>query len=342
MTELKTIVAPEPNRVILETTSIDENALPADHLLVKTDYSVISPGTECAWISGNSNNDGQTFPFYPGYSAAGHVVKVGTAVKDYQVGDRVIVPWGGHRSYTMTPAVHHKRGAHRIKDERISSKDAALCHIACFPMLGVRRLMIQMGEPVMIAGLGLLGQVALQAARLCGAVPLLACDFSQERRELALKLGADAVFDPRDPDFLEQVKAASGGAGVAAVVEVTGFAAALQQALQYTAKMGRVSLLGCTRVPDCEIDFYRDVHLKGVTLIGAHTSNRPRNDSGVGAWSEQDDYEAILKFLGSGRFQFSPLLTKTVSPEDCSGVYDMLLHQKNPPLGIVFDWTKIS
>jgi len=56
---------------------------------------------------------------------------------------------------------------------------------------------------------------------------------------------------------------------------VTGFAVALQQALHYTAKMGRISLLGCTRVPDCGIDFYRDVHLTGITLIGAHTATVP-------------------------------------------------------------------
>jgi threonine dehydrogenase-like Zn-dependent dehydrogenase len=39
----------------------------------------------------------------------------------------------------------------------------------------------------------------------------LAWDLSPERRKLALELGADAVFDPTDKDFIEQVKAASGG-----------------------------------------------------------------------------------------------------------------------------------
>ena len=342
MLDARVVVAKEPGKVSLETIQIDEKTLPPDQVLVKTDYSAISAGTECAWISGNANNDAQKFPYYPGYSAVGHVVRIGSEVKNFAVGDRVIAPWGGHRSYIMSPSEPVWFGAHKIADDRISMLDAACVHIASFPMLGVRKLKIELGEPVMIAGLGILGQIALQAARYSGAMPLLACDFSPERRALALKMGADAVFDPQDPDFIEQVKAASGGRGVRAVVEVTGKAAALKQALKYTAKMGRISLLGCTRIPDCPIDFYRDVHQPGITLIGAHTSNRPMRESRPGEWTEHDDYDAILKFLAAGRFDFASLISQVVSPADCGTIYDTLLHTKNPPMGIVYDWSLLE
>ncbi len=338
MLTAKVITALTPGKVSLETLELDENALPDDQILVKTRYSAVSAGTECAWISGNSNNAGQKFPFRPGYSAVGKVVKIGKAVNNFAAGDLVIVPWGGHRSYTMTPAAPVWNGAHKISDPRVDLKSAAFTHIASFPMLGVRRLLLQMGESVMIAGLGLLGQIAVQAAKYCGAAPVLACDFSPERRELALKLGADAVFDPRDPDFIDQICAANSGKKVNAVVEVTGKAVALQQALQYTAKMGRISLLGCTRIPDCPIDFYRDVHLPGITLIGAHTSNRPATESRPGEWCEHDDYEVILKYLATGRFDFASLIHRVANPADCPAIYDMLLHAPDPPMGIVFDW----
>ena len=342
MLDVKVIAAMTPGKVTLETIEIDEQALPPDQVLVKTEYSAVSAGTECAWISGNSNNAGQKFPFYPGYSAVGKVVRVGAEVKDFAVGDAVIAPWGGHRSHILAPAAPVKRGAHKIADRRVDLKEAAFAHIASFPMLGVRKLKIEMGESVMIAGLGILGQIALQAARYSGAAPLLACDFSPERRALALKMGADAVFDPQEPDFIEKVRAAAGGKGVNAVVEVTGKAAALQQALRYTAKMGRISLLGCTRIPDCPIDFYREVHLPGITLIGAHTSNRPLTESRPGEWTEHDDYETILKFLASRRFDFASLISRTVSPADCGQVYEMLLKEKNPPMGIVYDWNLLN
>ena len=230
-------------------------------------------------------------------------------------------------------------GAHKIADRRIDLKEAAFAHIASFPMLGVRRLKIQLGESVMIAGLGILGQIALQAAKYSGAAPLFGCDFSPESRALALKMGADAVFDPREPDFREKILGATDGKGINAVVEVTGKAAALKQALGYTAKMGRISLLGCTRVPDCPIDFYRDVHLPGITLIGAHTSNRPGTDSRPGEWSEHDDYDTILKFLASRRFDFASLIHRTLSP---TALYDTLLHDPDPPMGIVYDWDLLN
>ena len=342
MLDVKVIAAPEAGRVELQTVELDENSLPPDRILVKTLYSAVSAGTECAWISGNSNNSGQKFPFYPGYSAVGQVARIGADVKNFAAGDFAIVPWGGHRSYIMAPAAPVWKGAHKIADRRVDLKEAAFAHIASFPMLGVRRLKIQLGESVMIAGLGILGQIALQAAKYSGAAPLFGCDFSPERRELALKLGADAVFDPREPDFREKILGATDGKGINAVVEVTGKAAALKQALGYTAKMGRISLLGCTRVPDCPIDFYRDVHLPGITLIGAHTSNRPGTDSRPGEWSEHDDYDTILKFLASGRFDFASLIHKTLSPADCTSLYDALLHEPNPPTGIVFDWNRLD
>ena len=342
MLSVKVIAAMTKGHVTLETQELDETSLPADRVLVKTVYSAISAGTECAWISGNANNPGQKFPFYPGYSAVGKVVRIGKDVTNLAVGDSVIVPWGGHRSYIVAPAAPVWMGVHKIADPRINLKDAAFAHIASFPMLGVRKLNIQMGESVMIAGLGILGQIAIQAAKFSGAAPVLGCDFSPERRELALKLGADAVFDPRDPDFLDKIRAANNGKKVAAVVEVTGKAAALKQALGYTAKMGRISLLGCTRVPDCPIDFYQDVHLPGITLIGAHTSNRPGVDSRPGEWSEHDDYDTILKFLATGRFDFASLIHQTFSPADCTSVYDTLLHEPDPPMGIVFDWSQLK
>lgn len=342
MIAAKRIVANVPGRVELENFPIDDTALPAGHVLIKTAFSAISAGTECAWISGKSNNAAQAFPFHPGYSASGVVVKTGPEVEGLQAGDRVVVPWHGHCSHVVAPAHPVQGGAHKIVDGRVSLQDAAIVHIASFPMLGVRKLQIEMGEPVMVAGLGILGQIAVQAARLCGAAPLLACDFSPARRELALKLGADAVFDPCDAGFVEQVRAATGGRGVAAVVEVTGHAAALQQALRYTAKMGRVSLLGCTRVADCPIDFYRDVHLPGIALIGAHTSNRPASESSPGEWTEHDDYAAILKFLATGRFDFRSLVHQIVSPAECPEVYDALLAAKDPPMGILFDWGRLA
>ena len=56
-----------------------------------------------------------------------------------------------------------------------------------------------------------------------------------------MKLGADYAFDPFEPDFVDKVKAVTGGNGVRATVEVTGVSAAMRQALECASWMGRIS-----------------------------------------------------------------------------------------------------
>jgi threonine dehydrogenase-like Zn-dependent dehydrogenase len=193
----------------------------------------------------------------------------------------------------------------------------------------------------MIAGMGILGAFALQIANLSGAIPVIVSDFDPARRKLALSLGATAAFSPDEENFVKKVKAATGGSGPNAVVEVTGSAAALQQALEYIAWEGRISLLGCTRVSDVPIDFYKYVHRRGISLIGAHTFTRTKQESAPGRWTEHDDYRTFLKLVAAGKLQVRPLISEIVSPEDATMVYGRLAEMKNPPLGIVFDWRKL-
>lgn len=330
------ICAESPGNAVLKQEEFDPASLKPDEVLLESDYSAVSAGTERAWLLGMPNT-GQRFPYHPGYSAAGRVIAAGAEVENLKIGDRTVITWGGHRSHTVRKA----ETVLKIEDDSIDLLDASFAHIASFAFLGVRKLRLELGESAMIAGQGILGVFALQVARLSGAVPLFAADLDPKRRGLALKLGADRAFSPADPDFVPQILDATGGRGVNAVIEVTGVAAALQQALEYAAWMGRISLLGCTRVSDVPIDFYRYVHRRGVSLIGAHTMTRPECESRPGAWTEHDDYRTFLRLVAAGRMQVRPLVSEVVSPEDAHEVYRCLAETENPPLGIVFDWRKL-
>jgi threonine dehydrogenase-like Zn-dependent dehydrogenase len=265
------------------------------------------------------------------------VIAAGKDVTNLKIGDRTIIAWGGHRSHMIKKA----DTVLKIENDNIDSLDAAFAHIASFPFLGVRKLKIELGESVMIAGMGILGAFAVQIANLSGAIPVIVSDLDPVRRELALKLGATYVFSPVEDNFIEKVKAATGGNGPNAVVEVTGLAVALQQALEYIARDGRISLLGCTRIPDVPIDFYKYVHCRGITLIGSHTMTRPNYESSPGRWTEHDDYRTFLKLVAAKKLQTRPIISEIVSPAAAAAVYGRLAETKNPPLGIVFDWSKI-
>ena len=114
----------------------------------------------------------------------------------------------------------------------------------------------------------------------------------------------------------------------------------METALECASWMGRVSLLGCTRVSDQPIDYYRLVHRPGVKLIGAHNFVRPKFESYPHHWTHQDDCEAVLKLLAAGRFRIAPIISETHTPEDAPCVYERL-SKKELPLGVVFDWREI-
>lgn len=312
--------------------------LKADEVLLKSDYSVISAGTERANLIQRPNTGTAEFgfPHMPGYSAAGQVIAAGENVTNLKIGDRTIISWGGHRSHTIKKA----QTLMKIEDDSIDMLDAAFAHIASFSFLGVRKLKIELGESAMIAGMGILGAFAVQIANLSGAIPVVVSDFDQARRDLALKFGAAAAFSPDEENFMGKIKEMTDGNGPNVVVEVTGSSLALQQALEYIAWEGRISLLGCTRISDVPIDFYKHVHRRGISLIGAHTLTRTKQESAVGRWTEHDDYRTFLKLVAAGKLQTRPLISEIVSPKDASIVYERLAKTENPPLGIVFDWRK--
>jgi len=303
-------------------------------VLLENDYTVVSAGTERANLVGLPNTSG-AFPFYPGYCGVGRVVAVGDGVESVTVGERALAHFSGHRSHAVQPAA----GLMVVRDERVESLDAAFVVIAAMGLQGVRKLRPEIGESALIIGLGLLGVFAVQAAALSGAIPVIVSDFDPRRRALALELGADHAFSPDEPELAERVKALTAGRGADMVVEVTGAAVALRQALGCVRREGRVALLGCTRVSDEPIDFYQLVHKPGVQLIGAHTFVRPEVESRPGYWTVQDDYRTLLALLGAGRLKVRPIISEVVSPASAPAVYGRLASDPHPPLGIVFDWS---
>lgn len=308
----------------------------AGQVLLENEYTVVSAGTERANLM-NLPNTSLVFPFYPGYCGIGRVIAVGEGVENAKVGDRALASFSGHRSHALQSAADLTV----VRDDRIESLDAAFVVIAAMGLQGVRKTKLELGESAMVIGIGILGIFATQLAALDGAIPVIVSDLDKKRRDLALTLGADHAFSPDEENLPEKIKALTYGKGVDAIVEVTGSAVALQQALTYVARQGRISLTGCTRISDASIDFYKYVHREGVTLIGAHTFVRPKVDSYPGYWTTRDDYRTLLALIAAGKLKVRPIISEIVSPERAPEIYRRLAEDKNPPLGIVFDWRKV-
>lgn len=304
-----------------------------EDVLVKMEYTVVSGGTERANLMG-AGNTGNNFPVSLGYCGVGRIEAFGVNVKGIAMGDRVLVYGGIHASYNVVP--YSK--VTKVGDENIDALEAAFVVIATMGLGGVRKLELELGESAMVMGLGLLGMFSVQFLARSGANPVIAVDLNAERRELALRLGADYALNPADEDFVEQVKKITRGRGVNACVEVTGVSKAMSQALDCASYMGRISLLGCTRVSDCAVDYYQKVHRPGVKLIGAHNYVRPKVESYPHHWTHQDDCRAILDLISAKKIQVLPMISRVVKPESAYEIYKQLCEDKNFPMGTVFDW----
>lgn len=316
------------------TSSVLNEELQRNEVLLKTICTLISPGTEFSLLNDSTNRGAVKYPVALGYSAVATVIAVGSEVTDLAPGDRCLCYHSKHCNYQKLP--RHKVA--KITDENLPAEEAVFCTVGCMGFQGVRRCRPEIGESFMVMGLGLLGQIAVQTAHLSGAYPVIALDFNAKRRELALATGADAAFSPDEDRLADKIKALTNGRGVDAVAEITGNPQAVVQGLQLTAPGGRFSLVGCSRTPTENMDFYNLVHRPGIVILGAHNVARPLNDRRPGVWTMQEDMQILLRYMAAGRLKSRHLITKIADPAEAPGIYSRLFARDPELLGVVFDW----
>ena len=305
----------------------------AGEVLLKTECTLISPGTEFACLNGNTNRGTVQFPMTLGYSAVARVLETGEGVTEFQPGDRCLCYHSCHRSYQRCPA----EKVVRIESDGLPSEEAVFCVVGCMGFQGVRRCRPEFGESMMVMGLGLLGQFAVQTARQSGIFPLIALDFAPKRRNLALESGADYAFSPDDPELDQKIRSLT-GTGCSSVIEVTGDPQAVIRGLQLTAPGGRISLVGCSRTATEKVDFYNLVHRPGISVLGAHNMARPQQDNLPGIWTMKNDMKTLLRFMAAGRIKSTHLLDLIADPEDAPHIYERIFNRDPDLLGVVFDW----
>ena len=317
------------------TVEIEEFELPSfgdNEVLVATECSLISPGTERAFLLGLPNAQGR-YPSYPGYSNVGVVIDKGRDVDGLTIGDRVASSKGHTSHFAATPDSLLK-----VTQSGLSSEEGVFFNLCTIAMQGVRKAKIELGEATLVLGGGLIGLFGMQLAKLSGGLPVITADLSGNRLKLATRVGADYTLNPEADDFDEQLDRITGGKGVAVVIEATGHPPAVNTAFQLAAWHGRVVLLASTRGETERVNFYRDVHGKGLTVLGAHNSVRPRHDSSSNFWTLRDDWELSLQLIAHGRVIVAPLITHRMPGIQATEAYQLLMDWDPNLLGVVLNW----
>ncbi len=211
-------------------------------------------------------------PLTLGHENAGHVSAVGMNVSSVREGDAVVVwgAWGcgrcdycvsGHEQLCIAPEwcglsswdggyaeylrVPHER--YLVKLDRIDPVWAApLADAALTPYRAVKKALplLEPDHPVLVIGLGGLGQYGLKLLRLLSGSPIIAVDTSLDKRRTAAELGADIVIDGNAPDLAERIDRTTHGLGVCAAFDYVGSEATLATAVRATRALGKVFQVG--------------------------------------------------------------------------------------------------
>ena len=123
------------------------------------------------------------------------------------------------------------------------------------------------GQTVAVTGCGPIGLMSIAVAKACGASAIFATEVNPQRRAMAITMGAEEALDPSADDVVGRVRAATGGAGVDVLLEMSGNPQAIQMGLAMLRSGGRASLLGIPSQP-VTLDLVGSVITKGVTVNG--------------------------------------------------------------------------
>lgn len=329
------VVFPAAREVRLE--AFEPDPLGPDMVAVRTVATLVSTGTELTILdrryeSGSHWDDAVAFPFYPGYAAVGVVVDVGRDVTDLAPGDRVTVR-GPHASTLVVPAIQ----CARVPDG-VDTADAPWFALAKIALMGARAAAYRLGDTVLVIGAGPIGQMSVRWANAAGAREIVVVDAVESRLDLARRGGATHTIAAPIAEGQEAIQAAVGADGPDVVVDSTGNAAVLPEALRVVRRGGRVVLLGDTGSPTSQ-HLTSDVIIRHVTIVGAHDGDSVPVDRS--RWDGDRGLHALFfRLVVTGRFDLGGLNTDVFAPSACEAAYDLARARRGETMGIVFDWNE--
>ena len=196
------------------------------------------------------NKLGQPLPL--GYCNVGTVVAIGKGVTELKVGDRVASN-GQHAEFVCVP----KNLVAKVPDN-VSDEEAAFTVIGSIGLQGIRLLNPQLGETVVVTGLGLIGLIAAQLLKANGC-KVIGIDFDEEKIQSARAKGIVAINPAKGTDPVKFVMEETDQIGADAVL-ITASAKTndvIHQAAEMSRKRGRIVLVGVIGLDIRRDDFYK-------------------------------------------------------------------------------------
>ncbi|HOJ92367.1 MAG TPA: zinc-dependent alcohol dehydrogenase family protein [Dictyoglomaceae bacterium] len=252
----------EKGKLILKDCAIPK--IKSDEVLVKVLASGIC-GTDLHLIAGKTlAKEG----VIRGHEFAGEVVEVGEKVDGLKIGDLVAIDPnivcgycyfcrrgeinlcenrtalgvdlnGGFADYCAVPF----KQAYKLPQDLTPIEGAMMEPVAC-ALHGIERIGMKIGDSVLIVGGGALGLILLQLSLIYGAEKVIVVEPYEEKRRLALELGAFCVIDPINEDVFKVVKDITDNRGVDVSIEAVGRVETVKTAMDCARRGGKILIFG--------------------------------------------------------------------------------------------------
>jgi (R,R)-butanediol dehydrogenase / meso-butanediol dehydrogenase / diacetyl reductase len=263
---------------------------------------------------------GEVAPVTMGHEFSGEVVEVGPEVKDYEVGDRVVVE--------PIFATHGHQGAYNLDkqmgflglaggggglseyvavDEELlfklpdslSYEQGALVEPSAVALYAVRSSKVKAGDKVAVFGCGPIGLLVIEALKAAGATEIYAVELSPERQAKAEELGAIVVDPSKVDDTVEEIRRLTDG-GVEVAFEVTGVPVVLRQAIQSTDIGGETMIVSIWEKP-------AEIMPNDIVI-------QERSIKGIIGY--RDVFPQVLSLMEKGYFSAEKLVTKKIKLDE--------------------------
>jgi len=268
-------------------------------------------------------------PIVMGHEAAGIVEAAGGGVEDFRPGDHVTFDstvfcgrcfycrrgqvnlcdhrevigvstpdfrrMGAFAEYVTVPA----RIAYSLPDN-MPFEHAALVEAVSVAVHAMSLTPVALDDTVVVVGAGMIGLLALQAAKLAGAGRVFVIDLDDSRLELARSLGATGAFNSDDCDPISEIRAITSGRGADIALECVGIPPTVNLAIEAVRKGGLVTLVGNV-TPRVEIGLQSTV-TRQIRLQGSCASS--------------GEYPACISLISRGAIRVEPLLSAVASLDE--------------------------
>lgn len=274
------------------------------------------------------------YPMVLGHEPAGIVDKVGAGVTGWSPGDRVVLEpalYCYHCEYCMA-GCHNVCAnlrflsstedpgflrdfvvlpAHNLLalPSHLSLDEGTIVEPLAVVLHSMQFAQIRPGDTAVVFGCGPIGLLTIASLKIFGAVRIWAFDPVAGRRDLALKMGATAAFDPKAVNPAAQIAQETGKRGVDIAMDCAAKGGSLNQCLHVTRNAGRVVYTGIPSEPIVQLEFHV-ARRKELTLYNVRRSNH--------------EPPAALQLISEKPEVFRPMLTHTFAFEDVDRAFRLL------------------